>query len=265
MFEFIFCKRKSGFTLIELLVVIAIIALLLAVLVPTLATAKQRAKIAVCKSNFHQWGIAVQLYANDNDGWYPAHDIPGGTGQNTWDIGYQFVLVMHDDYDIPYKEFYCPAQQQNKYPGDDITAFREIMWWSLLDQSAPADSRSTELSAFPYLAMLRFSWWIPRQSGSSGNQFWIPVEFGEDASIQPENTAPRRDFDSGAPKPILTDFCRSPLTGSDPVFEDIDYGGHWIRGQFHSVNLLYADGHVEVHKENDIQPRFTSMQMHHWW
>lgn len=64
-------ERRSGFTLIELLVVIAIIALLLAVIMPALAKAKSYAEEILCKSNLHQYGIATELYANENDGFMP--------------------------------------------------------------------------------------------------------------------------------------------------------------------------------------------------
>ena len=62
------CHRRveRGFTLIELLVVIAIVAILLAVLVPTLKHVREQGKRAVCLSNVKQLGLAWVLYADDN-------------------------------------------------------------------------------------------------------------------------------------------------------------------------------------------------------
>ena len=58
----------AGFTLIELLVVIAVIALLLAILLPSLQRVRKQAKTIACQANQKQWGLFFSAYTSDNDG-----------------------------------------------------------------------------------------------------------------------------------------------------------------------------------------------------
>lgn len=64
-------SSPEGFTLIELLVVIAIIAVLTSMLVPALAQAKEKARRSKCMSAMRQIGVAMQMYADDNRGYFP--------------------------------------------------------------------------------------------------------------------------------------------------------------------------------------------------
>ena len=64
-------RVRHGFTLIELLVVISIIALLIALLLPSLGQAKHAAQVAQCGSNLHQIGLGVHSYLPDNEARFP--------------------------------------------------------------------------------------------------------------------------------------------------------------------------------------------------
>ena len=75
-------REKRAFTLIELLVVIAIIALLAALLLPTLARAKARADVLHCMSNLKQLQNAWHMYANENSDFLAGNDWQSEAGAN---------------------------------------------------------------------------------------------------------------------------------------------------------------------------------------
>ncbi len=104
-------KRRRAFTLIELLVVIAIIAILAAMLLPALASAKQRAWSIACNSNLHQLGLGLRMYADDNAEWFPVsggsiawNAIDGSTHKPGW-MQQVFAYVGNTN------AFHCPANK----------------------------------------------------------------------------------------------------------------------------------------------------------
>ena len=70
--------NAQAFTLIELLVVIAVIALLMAVLLPSLGRVRRQTQAVVCQSNLRQWGALWAIYVSENDGRLPVYyEEPG--------------------------------------------------------------------------------------------------------------------------------------------------------------------------------------------
>ena len=79
-------RTKKGFTLIELLVVIAIIALLMAILLPSLNRAREQTRRTVCGNQVRQQSLSLLLYAQQNDSKMPFASYGGG--EWLWDVSY---------------------------------------------------------------------------------------------------------------------------------------------------------------------------------
>jgi prepilin-type N-terminal cleavage/methylation domain-containing protein/prepilin-type processing-associated H-X9-DG protein len=82
-------RKHSGFTLIELLVVMAILSILMALLLPAMQSAKEKARGNVCLQHMRQLAVAFSMFANDNDGHLP-HAGRMGRDPYTQDGGYVY-------------------------------------------------------------------------------------------------------------------------------------------------------------------------------
>jgi len=122
-------NKQTGFTLIELLVVIAIIALLMAILMPSLQRVRKQAKAVICLSNLKQWGTIWAMYTDENNGFFPRRM----SGSGRW------INVLYDYYYRDAKIRCCPMATKIKNPvypnsvsnglevgGDTFTAWGKI-------------------------------------------------------------------------------------------------------------------------------------------
>ena len=98
---------RQAFTLIELLVVIAIIAILAALLLPALSRAKSEGLSTACKSNLHQIGIALSLYASQNQQYPPWQPSFGGSNPQVGDWDYILLPFAGRNANL----FLCPAKK----------------------------------------------------------------------------------------------------------------------------------------------------------
>lgn len=86
--------RKKAFTLIELLVVISIISLLMGILMPTLAKARQLTRNVMCLSNMRQFYLASQMYAENNDDYYPMAFVKRFGGPAIEKYEWDFIVII---------------------------------------------------------------------------------------------------------------------------------------------------------------------------
>ena len=93
--------KKLGFTMVEVIIVVAVIAILASIIIPKMSGSRNKANLAACKTNLRHIAIAIQMYANDNQGW----ETTVTSGSPTY--------VYCNNYLVPNgylrSEPYCPA------------------------------------------------------------------------------------------------------------------------------------------------------------
>lgn len=253
-------KRKKGFTLIELLVVIAIIALLLSIVVPSLNKARDHARRITCMSNLRQSGMALRIYAEENNNKLP----PSASSWWPWDISYwttDLIMASGSSPDV----FYCPSNATMR------NGAREDVFWRYSEMA----NRAPEMSVgTPEPTDL-----TPRQSLYRVSAYfyileWFLVERPQDP-ISKNDPLRGIALTGMPPRQWLhrIDKIRSPSSAeliTDAIiqqggkFNEI-YGGLWAWGKTNSSNHLdkngrllggnavFADGHGEWQRDESYQ------------
>jgi prepilin-type N-terminal cleavage/methylation domain-containing protein/prepilin-type processing-associated H-X9-DG protein len=114
--------RSRGFTLIELLVVVAIIALLIAILLPSLARAKANAVRVKCAAIEKEWGTVIIMYAQENQDWFGVQwQEAGGGAKHDWNT---IALGTPTLYDTEWNSYLAQgtklSQELRTCPGDPL-------------------------------------------------------------------------------------------------------------------------------------------------
>lgn len=137
--------QKKMFTLIELLVVIAIIAILAAMLLPSLQRARTFAYNSACVNNQRQVILAMVNYTDDFEEWLP----PNQTGAGTWLNTYRFwpaILTGHGYLPVKATELSgvlsCPAEKKGKGAFGHYTSNRRLLGYPGDTVAAPRHKRS---------------------------------------------------------------------------------------------------------------------------
>lgn len=120
----LFRSLAHGFTLVELLVVIGIVAILIAILLPSLQKAKAQANATVCMSNLRQVGLLMALYAGDNRGWSAGYSYDASRAIPIQHWSSILVLNGYVTFPAPGRAnvFLCPSNTPQSWTAGDVAS-----------------------------------------------------------------------------------------------------------------------------------------------
>ena len=217
---------KKSFTLIELLVVVAIIGILMSLLMPSLAKAREAAKAAVCISNLSQISKALQMYLDDNDDYYPQKKT--NSGKFGW-VGKQGSGVSNDSLTIhnralniylggPYEDdgeikvAHCPSDDKRyETKGSSYKINLETFSWDKSLVESGNNCVNVGAIQSPVKMVIMAEWGaIPRVKGNSG-------QLDNFHSILWGNAKQNTMFADGHVKSVA--FYEGLINSNDYVFE----------------------------------------------
>ena len=247
--------RRKGFTLIELLVVIAIIAMLVAILFPVFARARESARRSSCQSNLKQIGLAMLQYTQDYDEYMPMtyhsnvfHFMESRAGSRS-DITeavaqFNFLAVI-----VPY------AKSTQIYRCPSATPYNEVR----ADHASCATNTASTVDCYTPTALSDTNYFgngvvIPNRidpggaaNGKPRHIASIPNSAGiiwMQEALQRSNAARLLPRISGANVYNVWHSWNQPYAANTDFLTSIHFDGG---------NLLFVDGHVKWHKYTQLR------------